>query len=87
MDPNQTTPVYMLRTQIIREYLDRRHRSHRWAADHLGICRSYWSQLVNRHRPLSPMVRQLLLCSDFFGALTEDELWERIVPENSTDAS
>ena len=77
MGTTTTTTVYLLQTQVIREYLDRRHRSHRWAADHLGICRSYWSQLVNGRRPLSPMVRQLLLSSDFFGALTEDELWEQ----------
>ena len=70
-------PVFRLRTRSIRAFLARRHRTHRWAARHLGLSRSYWSQLVNGRRPLSPMVRQLLLSSDFFGALTEDELWEQ----------
>ena len=79
-------PVFRLRTRSIRAFLARRHRTHRWAARHLGLSRSYWSQLVNGRRPLSPMVRQLLLSSDFFGVLTEDELWERVPRDSSAVA-
>jgi len=79
-------PVFRLRTQSIRAFLARRHRTHRWAARHLGLSRSYWSQLVNGHRPLSPMVRQLLLSSDFFAALPEDELWEQVGPDGGEGA-
>ena len=67
---------YWLRADTIQDVLDRNHLSHLRFADHLGVSRSYWSQLINRRRPLSPDVRRDLLASRYLRGLAEDRLWE-----------
>ena len=73
---------YLLRTAFVQDVLDRNHLSHLRFADHLGLSRSYWSQLFNRRRPLSPDVRRDLLSSRYLRDLPEDDLWD-IVEEGS----
>lgn len=69
---------YLLRTDDVRDHLDRQHYSHHRVAQHLGISRAYWSQLLNRRRALTPDMRTLLLTSKLFRDLPEQKLWERV---------
>jgi hypothetical protein len=68
--------LFYLRRDTVQDALDRAHLSHQRFADHLGLSRSYWSQVVNRHRPLSPDVRRDLLASRYLRGLTEAQLWD-----------
>jgi transcriptional regulator with XRE-family HTH domain len=70
---------YLIRTDLVREHLDRRHMSHRRVARKLGLSAPYWSQLLNRRRALTPDMRHLMLSSGLFEGLAEDALWERLV--------
>ena len=70
--------LYWLHGDRIAAKLDAHHLTHGRFADHLGLSRSYWSQLVNRKRPLTPMVRTCLLGSRYLQGVPEDELWERV---------
>jgi hypothetical protein len=67
---------YLLRTDTIQDVLDRHHLSHLCFADHLGLSRSYWSQVFNRHRPLSPSLRRYLLASKYLKGFDESALWD-----------
>ena len=68
---------FQLRTEVIRDLLDRHHRSHRGFADDLLVSPGYWSQLLNRHRQLTPDLRRKLLDHQFVrqAGLGEAELW------------
>ena len=55
--------TYFLRPETLQDVLDRHHLTHQRFADHLGLSRSYWSQVFNRPRHLTPMLRQCLLGS------------------------
>jgi hypothetical protein len=70
---------YLLRTASVRDLLDRAHWSHHRTARHLGISSAYFSQLLNRHRALTPDMRHLFLSSPLFATVPETELWERVV--------
>lgn len=72
------TPLrrFYLRSDTVQDVLDRHHLSHLRFADHLGLSRSYWSQVFNRRRPLSPDVRRDLLASRYLRDLPEDTLWD-----------
>lgn len=72
--------IYLLRAERVRDFIDGLHQTQGWAARHLGLSRSYWSQLMNGRRSLSPSVRRLLLSSPHFSRLGEDALWERQTP-------
>ncbi len=78
---NIPRPRYLLRSGHVQRILDRNHLSHRRFADHLGISRSYWSQLFNRHRALTPDLRRDLLTSRYLRDLPEEELWEVVPPD------
>lgn len=67
---------FLLRQDTVRRVLTRFHLTHQQLADHLGLSRSYWSQVYNRHRHLTPSLRQTLLASRYLEGLGEDELWE-----------
>ena len=67
---------YFVRTAFVQDVLDRHHLSHLRFADHLGMSRSYWSQVFNRRRPLSPDVRRDLLSSRYLRDLPEHDLWD-----------
>lgn len=72
---------YWLRADTVQAVLDRNHLSHLRFADHLGLSRSYWSQLVNRRRPLSPDVRRDLIASRYLRGIPEEQLWDTVEPE------
>jgi hypothetical protein len=68
--------IFLLRVDTIQDVLDHHHLTHQRFADHLGLSRSYWSQVFNRHRPLSPSVRQCLLGSRYLKGRDEAQLWD-----------
>jgi len=69
-------PVFYLRPETVEAVLDRHHLTHARLAQHLGISRSYFSQLVHRHRPVSRSTRRLLLDSRYLKGIPETELWD-----------
>lgn len=75
---------YLLRKDTIEIVLDRNHLTHVRFAHHLGLSRSYWSQVFNRHRRLTPELRQCLLSSRYLQRIDEDELWDIVVPETTS---
>lgn len=70
------TTRYFIRPDTVQRALDRAHLTHGRFADHLGMSRSYWSQVFHRHRHLTPTTRQLLLASRYLKHVDEDELWD-----------
>lgn len=77
---------FFLHADRVRDHVDARHLTHADVAERLGIARSYWSQLVNRKRALSPTVRRTILACDLFAGVPENELWERVVLTSSEAA-
>ncbi len=77
--------TYLLRTLRVSQEVDRHHLTQADFAAHLGLSRSYWSQVLHRHRPLTPMVRQCLLHSLYLQGIPEDELWD-LLPGDLADA-
>ena len=75
---------YFLRRDTIELALDSNHLTHRRFADHLGLSRSYWSQVLNRHRHLTPMVRRCLLGSRYLKGVEEHHLWDILMEPNPT---
>lgn len=71
---------FYLRPDTIQDVLDRQHLSHIRFATHLGLSRSYWSQVFNRRRALSPDLRRDLLSSRYLKGIAEDRLWETVEP-------
>jgi transcriptional regulator with XRE-family HTH domain len=84
-EPTMEPALFLLRTDTIRWVLARNHLTHQRFADHLGLSRSYWSQIFNRHRHLTPTMRQILLASRYLRGLGEEELWE-VVPSDAHQA-
>ena len=80
------TERFLLRQDTVQRVITRNHLTHQRFADHLGLSRSYWSQVFNRHRHLTPMLRQLLLSSRFLKRLPEDDLWDVLPVELDSDA-
>lgn len=68
---------YWLKAEVLADRLDRSHLTHAEFADVLGISCSYWSQIFNKKRPLSPQMRRWLLHAPSLAGLSEDQLWER----------
>lgn len=72
-------PVYyLMRTEEVLHHLEFRHVPLGEVAEHLGISKGYWSQILHRHKPVSERVRMGLLDSGYFRGLTELDLWERV---------
>jgi hypothetical protein len=72
---------FLLRADTVQDALDRHHLTHQRFADHLGLSRSYWSQVFHRRRHLSPSVRLCLLASKYLRGLDEAALWDVIDDE------
>lgn len=68
--------AYFLWSTRVQALVERQHLTQAQVADQLGISRSYWSQLVNRRRSLTPAVRSRILRSRCFKGVAESELWE-----------
>ncbi|MFH1462879.1 MAG: helix-turn-helix transcriptional regulator [Pseudomonadota bacterium] len=77
---------FLLRTDTLRWVLARNHLTHQRFADHLGLSRSYWSQVFNRRRHLTPTTRQLLLASRYLRGVSEADLWD-LVPVGATEGA
>lgn len=73
--------TYYLKGRTVQEAAERHHVSLSLVAEQLGISRSYWSQLVNRRRSLTPAVRTRMLKSRFFRGMSESELWDVVSAE------
>lgn len=71
---------YLLKTLRIHQLVDARHRNHRAVAEALGVSRWHWSQMVNRRRPVSAVVRARMLGSEVFAGTSESELWTVAAP-------
>ncbi|MDP2311268.1 MAG: helix-turn-helix transcriptional regulator [Pseudomonadota bacterium] len=69
---------FLLRADHVRDLVDARHLTHAQVAERIGLARSYWSQLINRKRGLSPSIRRRILACDLFFGVPETELWERV---------
>lgn len=69
---------FLLLPDRVRDLVDARHLSHAQVAERLGLARSYWSQLLNRKRGLSPALRTRILACELFARVPEAELWERV---------
>lgn len=67
---------FFLRQDTVTTVLDRNHLTHGRFATHLGLSAAYWSQLYNRHRPVTPMVRGVLLGSRYLRGIDEAVLWD-----------
>ena len=80
------TRRFLLHADRVRDLADLHHLSQSEVADHIGIGRAYWSQLVNRRRALSPAVRRRMLASELFVGVPEAELWERVALAASEEA-
>lgn len=52
---------YLVNEEGVRGLLDERHLGHGEFAAMLGVSRSYWSQLVNGRRTLTPRMRRAML--------------------------
>ncbi len=70
------TERFLIRQDTVQRVITRNHLTHQQFADHLGLSRSYWSQVFNRHRHLTPMLRQILLGSRLLKNVPEAELWD-----------
>ena len=71
---------YLLRTAFVAGRLGAAHKAHKELAAELGLSRAYFSQLVNRHRHLTPRVRRALLDYPLFAGVAERDLWDVLPP-------
>ena len=75
-------PCFLKRDCIV-VALDAHHVSHTEFARSVRLSRSYWSQLLNGHRPVSTRVRRAMLCHPCLRDIPEDQLWVRGDPGGS----
>lgn len=66
---------FYVRQDTLRAVLCRNHLTHQLFADHLGLSRSYWSQLFRGRRHLTPTIRRMLLASKCLAGVPDDHLW------------
>lgn len=70
------TPRYYLRKDRIVAAIDASHLCQAGFAEEIGLSRSHWSQVLNRHRAATPRVRRALLRHAVLRGIPEDELWD-----------
>lgn len=73
--------VLFVRPETFIRVLDTHNLSHARFAEHLQVSRSYWSQLLNGRRRLSPEVRSRMLESRYLKGIPESSLWSETRPE------
>lgn len=76
--------LYLLKERTVDERLDRAHKTHATFAEELGLSRSYWSQILNRKRHLTPKIRAALLAHPVLEGVAEDDLWTIFDPNEDT---
>ncbi|MFH1464703.1 MAG: hypothetical protein ABIO70_09985 [Pseudomonadota bacterium] len=74
---------HYLRREAVEAALGRQGLHHFDLARLLRLSASYWSRLVNRHRHLTPRVRDALLRCPALAGLGQVELWDvvEVIPE------
>lgn len=77
-------PQYFVRTAVIQRILDTKHLTNTRFAERAGFSRSYWSQILNRHRPISREIRRRVLDSGVFDGHDEADLWD-VIPAEITE--
>lgn len=70
------TPRYYLRKNRIVAAIDASHLCQAGFAEEIGLSRSHWSQVLNRHRAATPRIRRALLGHPVLQGIPEDELWD-----------
>lgn len=68
---------HTLRTERVREIIDRHHMTLGEVAVLLGVSRSFWSPLINRNRSVSPKMRRRILACEVFAGVPDPDLWQR----------
>ncbi len=77
---------YYLKKDSISLLIERNHLCHEGFAQEIGISRSHWSLIYNRHQRLSPRARRKLLACPLLRGIPESELWD-VVPTGSPKAA
>ncbi len=70
------TRRYYLKKDRIVAAVDASHLCQAGFAEEIGLSRSHWSQVLNRHRAATPRVRRALLAHPVLRGVPEDELWD-----------
>jgi antitoxin component HigA of HigAB toxin-antitoxin module len=70
------TPRYYLQKGRIVAAIDASHLCQAGFAAEIGLSRSHWSQVLNRHRAATPRVRRALLHHAVLQGIPESELWD-----------
>ena len=70
------TPRYYLRKDRIVAAIDQSHLCQAGFAEEIGLSRSHWSQVLNRHRAATPRIRRALLAHPVLRGVAEAELWD-----------
>lgn len=73
------TRRYYLKKEPIVAAIDATHLCQAGFAADLGLSRSHWSQVLNRHRAATPRIRRALVNHPVLRDLPEDELWDVVV--------
>ncbi len=74
--PNPVNVI--LRTDAVRERVDRSRHTHRAVAQMLGVSSGNWSAIVHRRRALTPDLQARLLACPIFWRSALGTLWERV---------
>ena len=72
---SRSSRCYILRGDFVAERLNAAHVYHHDFAEQIGLSRTYFSQVLNGHRHLSPRVRRALLSHSIFAGVAEGDLW------------
>lgn len=75
---------YLLRQERLALIIAQHHLCQEGFAAELELSRQYWSELWNRHRPLSPKIRRALLQNERLKGIAESELWD-VLPAASEE--
>ncbi len=70
---------FFLKTEFVRKQIDEEHHlQQREFAKRIDVSRAYWSQLLNRRRPLTAKMRRTIRSSEVFADVPPDQIWERV---------
>jgi hypothetical protein len=69
-------PRWMLRTDVVREIVDRAHFTLSEFAAELVISKGYWGSLASGRVPMPPRLRRALLAHPAFSGVDPATLWD-----------